>query len=122
MTSEVRRWKMGEYNNEGIVVAGGNGKGDQLNQLHWPTSILVDEDQSVYVSDSRNNRVIKWRKDAKEGTIVTGGNGEGENLNQLYFPQGVFVDDWGHIYVADCNNHRVMRWCEGKSEGEVVVG
>ncbi|CAF0987105.1 unnamed protein product [Adineta steineri] len=25
--NEVRRWKMGEYNNKGIVVAGGNGKG-----------------------------------------------------------------------------------------------
>ncbi|CAF4351684.1 unnamed protein product, partial [Adineta steineri] len=23
--NEVRRWKMGEYNNEGIIVAGGNG-------------------------------------------------------------------------------------------------
>ncbi|CAF4472792.1 unnamed protein product, partial [Adineta steineri] len=31
--NEVRRWKMGEYNNEGIVVAGGNEKGTQLNQL-----------------------------------------------------------------------------------------
>ncbi|CAF4160311.1 unnamed protein product, partial [Adineta steineri] len=34
---EVRRWKMGEYNNEGIIVAGGNGKGDQLHQLSYPT-------------------------------------------------------------------------------------
>ncbi|CAF0850876.1 unnamed protein product [Adineta steineri] len=119
---EVRRWKIGEYNNEGIVVAGGNGRGNKLNQLNQPNFIFVDEDQSVYVSDRNNHRVMKWRKDAKEGRIVAGGNGEGKNLNQLSSPYGVIVDDLGQIYVADWRNHRVMRWYEGKEEGEVVVG
>ncbi|CAF1388809.1 unnamed protein product [Adineta steineri] len=120
--NEVRRWKMGEYNNEGIVVAGGNGLGNQLNQFNFPTFIFVDEHQSVYVSDRHNHRVMKWRKDAKEGRIVAGGNGQGGNLNQLSSPQGVIVDDLGQIYVADSENHRVMRWCEGKGAGEIVIG
>ncbi|CAF1289444.1 unnamed protein product [Adineta steineri] len=119
--NEVRRWKMGEYN-EGIVVAGGNGQGNQLNQLNCPGDIFVDKDQSVYVSDRDNHRVMKWRKGAREGTIVAGGNGKGRNLNQVSLPQGVVVDDLGQIYVADFRNHRVMRWCEGKEEGEIVVG
>ncbi|CAF3936331.1 unnamed protein product [Adineta steineri] len=119
--NEVRRWKMGEYN-EGIVVAGGNGDGDQLNQLDHPTFIFVDENQSVYVTDQNNHRVMKWKKGAKEGTIVAGGNGEGDNLNQLSEPHGVIVDNLGQIYVADGENDRVMRWCEGKEEGEIVVG
>ncbi|CAF1427908.1 unnamed protein product [Adineta steineri] len=118
--NEVRRWKMGEYN-DGIVVAGGNGQGDQLNQLSFPNFIFVDEDQFVYVSDDNNNRVMKWRKDVKEGTTVAGGNGYGGNLNQLSYPEGVIVDDLGQIYVADYGNHRVMRWCEGKKEGEIVL-
>ncbi|CAF1436230.1 unnamed protein product [Adineta steineri] len=120
--NEVRRWKMGEYNKEGIVVAGGNGQGNQLSQLNSPAFIFVDTDQSVYVSDRQNNRVMKWRKDAKEGRIVAGGNGTGANLDQLSLPLGVIVDDLGHIYVADWGNYRVMRWCEGKEEGEIVVG
>ncbi|CAF1013776.1 unnamed protein product [Adineta steineri] len=120
--NEVRRWKMGEYNNEGIVVAGGNGQGNHLKQLRTPGSIFVDADQSIYVLDRQNHRVMKWRKDAEEGTIVAGGNGEGRNLNQLSSPQGVIVDDLGQIYVADSVNHRVMRWCEGKEEGEIIVG
>ncbi|CAF3875985.1 unnamed protein product [Adineta steineri] len=119
--NEVRRWKMGEYN-EGTIVAGGNGKGNRLNQLNHPTDIFVDEDQSVYVSDQNNHRVMKWRKDVKEGRIVAGGNGQGKNLNQLSLPHGVIVDDLGQIYVTDSHNHRVMRWCEGKEEGEIVVG
>ncbi|CAF0766953.1 unnamed protein product [Adineta steineri] len=120
--NEVRRWKMGEYNNEGFVVAGRNGKGNQLNQLDCPTFIFVDENQSVYVSDQDNNRVMKWRKYAKEGIVVAGGNGGGANLDQLSSPQGVIVDNLGQIYVADYGNDRVMRWCEGKEEGETVVG
>ncbi|CAF4373398.1 unnamed protein product, partial [Adineta steineri] len=84
--NEVRRWKMGEYDNEGIVVAGGNGPGNQLNQLDSPGFISVNEDQFVYVSDFNNNRVMKWRKDAREGIVVAGGNGEGDNLNQLSRP------------------------------------
>ncbi|CAF1231776.1 unnamed protein product [Adineta steineri] len=120
--NEVRRWKVGEYNDKGIVVAGGNGQGNQLNQFHAPRSIFVDEDQSVYVSDESNHRVMKWRKDAKEGIIVAGGNGQGSNLDQLSNPRGVIVDYLGQIYVADAANNRVMRWCEGKEEGEIVVG
>ncbi|CAF1175149.1 unnamed protein product [Adineta steineri] len=119
---EVKRWKMGEYNNEGIIVAGGNEKGNQLNQLNFPGYIFVDKDQSVYLSDRDNNRVMKWKKGAKEGRIVAGGNGKGVKLNQLSSPQGVIVNDLGEIYVAEGVNDRVIRWCEGKEEAEVVVG
>ncbi|CAF1197652.1 unnamed protein product [Adineta steineri] len=115
--NEVRRWKMGKYNNEGVVVAGGNDRGNRLNQLSSPIFIFVDEDQSVYVSDMHNYRVMKWKNHAEEGTIVAGGR-----LNQLGESQGVIIDDLGQIYVADFYNHRVMRWCEGKEEGETVVG
>ncbi|CAF4449713.1 unnamed protein product, partial [Adineta steineri] len=90
--NEVRRWKMGEYNNEGVVVAGGNGKGDQLNQLNSPRFIFVDEDQSVYVTDRDNHRVMKWRKDAKEGLVVAGGNGKGGHQDQFSEPTGMIVD------------------------------
>ncbi|CAF4267389.1 unnamed protein product, partial [Adineta steineri] len=118
--NEVRRWKQGEK--EGTIVAGGNGKGNHLNQLNCPTHICVDEDHSIYVSDCDNHRVMKWMKGAIEGIVVAGGNGEGNRLTQLSYPQGVTVDHLGNVYVADWNNHRIMRWCEGDKEGEVVVG
>ncbi|CAF0769653.1 unnamed protein product [Adineta steineri] len=117
---EVRRWKQGD--DEGELVAGGNGRGDHLNQLNNPTNIYIDEDYSLYISDEENHRVMKWKKDAKEGIIVAGGNGYGDTLKQLHYPEGVIVDNLGQIYVADVGNDRVMRWCEGDKEGEVVVG
>ena len=52
---EVRRYTIGDKN--GIVVAGGNGEGNQLNQLNCPTYLFVDEEQAVYVSDWKNHRV-----------------------------------------------------------------
>ncbi|CAF0811729.1 unnamed protein product [Adineta steineri] len=116
---DVRRWKKGDK--EGELVAGGNGQGNHLNQLNYPTYIFIDENYSLYISDYYNHRVMKWKRDATEGIIVAGGNGEGNDLKRLSRPRGVIVDHLSQIYVADSHNHRVMRWCEGKEEGEIVV-
>lgn len=118
--NEVKQWRKGEIN--GRVVAGGNGKGCQFNQLNSPTYISVDEDCSLYITDKGNDRVMKWEKDAEEGEIIAGGNSQGNSLNQLFNPAGVIVDPLGRIYVADGNNNRVMCWCKGGREGRIVVG
>ncbi|CAF1660816.1 unnamed protein product [Adineta ricciae] len=119
--SEVRRWKIGEKG-EGKLVAGGYGKGNHSNQFNSCHYIFVDEEQSVYVSDSGNDRVMKWRKDATEGIVVAGGNGRGNNLNQLHYAQGIVIDELGRIYITDFSNHRIMRWIEGEQKGEIIVG
>ncbi|CAF1604726.1 unnamed protein product [Rotaria magnacalcarata] len=117
---EVRRYKFGE--NIGTLVAGGNGKGDGLNQLSGPTYLFVDRQQNIYVSDNNKNRVMKWNKCAKEGIVVAGGQGAGSALTQLCGPQGIFVDTLGTLYVTDTGNHRVMRWTQGATQGTVIVG
>ncbi|CAF4891533.1 unnamed protein product, partial [Rotaria socialis] len=118
---EVRRYQFGEKN--GTLVAGGNGKGDGLNQLNRPTYLFVDRQQNVYVSDRANNRVMRWNKGAKEGIVVAGGQGEGNALTQLSNSEGIFVDALGTLYVADDRNHRVMRWTQGgKKQGTRIVG
>ena len=81
---EVRRYTIGDKN--GVVVAGGNGQGNQFNQLHDPIYLFVDEEQAVYVSDEKNHRVMKWNKDAKERIVVAGGQGQGSALTQLSYP------------------------------------
>ena len=102
---EVRRYTIGDKN--GIVVAGGNGKGNQLNQLNHPTYLFVDEEQAVYVSDWNNHRVMKWNKDAKEGIVVVGERGQGSALTQLFHPRGLFADASGTIYVVVARNDRI---------------
>jgi hypothetical protein len=104
---EVRRWKRGEMN--GTLITGGNGNGGQLNQLSCPTFIFVDGNESLYVSDMNNHRVMKWVKDVKE-RIVVDGNGFGGKANQLRGPRGISFDRQGDLYVANSENHRIQRY------------
>ena len=117
---EVRRWKIGE--NEGVVVAGGNGCGNDLNQLNQPHFIYVDQEDTLYVSDLGNHRVMKWTKGVKEGIIVAGGQGPGISLKQLNSPQGIFVDKLGTLYVAEASNDRIVRWIKDAKEGSIIAG
>jgi len=117
----VKRWRKGEIG-EGVIVAGGNGRGNELNQLNEPTNIFIDREETIYVSDWGNNRVMKWLKGENEGIIVAGGNGEGNSLKQLNHPQGLVVNEVGDVYVADLGNNRIMCWSLGSEEGRVVVG
>jgi len=118
----VKRWRKGERGGKGRIVAGGNGQGNKLNQLNGPSYIFVDREETVYVSDWGNNRVMKWLKGANEGIIVVGGQGQGNSLNQLNGPMGLLVNEIGDIYVADSENHRIMCWSLGAKEGRIVIG
>ena len=102
---EVRRYTIGDKN--GIVVAGGNGRGNQLYQLNFPSCLFIDEEQVVYVSEYFNHRVMKWNKGANQGIAVAGGQGYGSTLTQLSYPDGLFVDTSGTIDVADARNDRI---------------
>ena len=103
---EVRRYTI--EGNDGIVVAGVNGRSNQLNQLNVPAYLFVDQAQAVYVSDAYNHRVMKWSRGANQGIVVAGGQGQGIALNQLSSAAGLFVDTFGTIYVVDAQNDRVM--------------
>lgn len=116
---EVRRYQIG--NNNGALVAGGNGKGANFNQFNFPKYLFVDQQQAIYVSDVNNDRVMKWNKSAQEGIVVAGGHRQGDALNQLKRPAGIFVDTLNTVYVADTWNHRVIRWPQGAIQGSAIV-
>ena len=101
----VRRYTIGDKNS--TFVAGGNGQGNQLNQLNFPHYLFVDEEQAVYVSDENNHHVMKWNKGAKEGMVVAGEREKGSALTQLSHPNGLLVDTPGTIYAVDARNDRV---------------
>ncbi|CAF1449543.1 unnamed protein product, partial [Rotaria sordida] len=79
------KWNKGAK--EGIVVAGGQGRGDVLTQLWNPNGLFVDTLGTIYVADTGNHRVMRWPKGAKQGTGIVGGNGYGEGANQLWSPK-----------------------------------
>ena len=110
--NEVIRWREGNANR--VIVAGGNGVGNGVDQFDHAGFIFVDNAHSIYVSDLVNRRVMKWMKDARFGSIVA------ENLN---YPLGIIVDHFDSVYVVESGNNRVIRWMKGSTEGsEVIVG
>ncbi|CAM2729971.1 unnamed protein product [Rotaria socialis] len=119
---EVRRYKTEEGDKTGTLVAGGNGKGDSLKQLDWPTHLFVDRQQTVYISDYNNHRVMKWNRNATEGIIVAGCL-RGENgPTKLSSPRGLFVDTLGSIYVVERGDDRVTRWYNETRQSMTIVG
>jgi DNA-binding beta-propeller fold protein YncE len=95
---------------EGIVVAGGQGKGSSLRQLSYPRGVVVDQLDTVYVADCGNARIMRWMKGATQGNITVGGNGRGEQSNQLNDPVGLSFDRHGNLYVVDNGNNRVQKF------------
>ena len=55
-------WKPGSA--QGRVVAGGNGMGNRLDQLHSPTGLAFDPSGCLIIADAGNSRVI--RKDIED--------------------------------------------------------
>jgi DNA-binding beta-propeller fold protein YncE len=118
--NEIRLFRIGDAH--GTIVAGGNGRGNRLNQLNYPTHLFVDHEYSLFVSDLFNHRVMKWMKGAKEGIAVACDRDLRSGLTQLLGPRGVVVDPLGNVYVTDDNNHRVMLWYNRVTQSCIIAG
>jgi gliding motility-associated-like protein len=106
----------------GITVAGGNGPGAAVNQLHSPFGLFVDGVGNLYVVDEDNHRVQKWPPGATAGVTVAGGNGKGSGPHQLDYPMGLAVDAAGNLFIADVQNNRIQKWAPGATSGITVAG
>jgi sugar lactone lactonase YvrE len=94
-----------------------------LNQLSKPCGIYIDNDQTIYVADSDNHRIVEWTSNAINGRIVAGGNGRGSQNDQLNYPTKVIVDKLNNsLIICDQNNRRVVRWPRRNGQhGEILI-
>jgi sugar lactone lactonase YvrE len=98
-------------------VAGGNGRGNRLNQLCNPCGVYVDDDQTIYVADTANNRIVEWKNGATSGQVVAG-----ERNDQLNCPTNVIVDQENDsLIICDFNNKRVVRWPRRNGTSEETI-
>jgi sugar lactone lactonase YvrE len=88
----------------GDGTAGSRGDGGPAvdAQLSFPSGVAVDRDGTVFIADSKNNRV---RRVDPTGTITTIGRPDAA----LDLPLGVAVTPDRAVLVADANNNRVRR-------------
>jgi secreted PhoX family phosphatase len=81
----------------------------------------MDENETMYIVDRSNHRVMKWKKGALSGQVVAGIAGIGSNSSQLHYPVDVVVDTDGTIYVADTYNHRIQKYLRDAYRGETIL-
>ena len=81
-------------------------------KFQWPSSVLCDSDENLYVSDEAHNKVFVFNKDGEEtASWGTQGTGDGE----FDRPTGMGVDENENIVLADAQSTRVQRSREQSS-------
>ena len=113
----------GRWSQNGTTEAGGNREGSKLNQFCWPHGLHVDEDQTLYIADNSNHRVMEWQHGATSGQVVAGGNGKGNRADQLNCPTDVLLDkQTNSLIICDWNNQRVVQWPRrGQTSGQTII-
>ncbi|CAF2930110.1 unnamed protein product, partial [Rotaria sp. Silwood2] len=112
-----------QWQQNGTPVAGGYGPGNATNQLDFPLGLYVDDDQTVYVADQLNHRIIQWKSGETSGQVVAGGYEEGSGAHQFSMPCDVIVDkDTDSLIICDYSNRRVVRWPRRNgTSGETII-
>ncbi|CAF1318675.1 unnamed protein product [Adineta steineri] len=115
-----------DWNTTRITVAGAsNGSaGTAANLLNGPYGIALGSFNSLYITDSSNNRIQKWLINEWNGTTVAGlSDGTvGASSVALDTPVSVVLDSNDNMYFTDKSNHRVVYWANGASSGTTIAG
>ncbi|CAF3663973.1 unnamed protein product [Adineta steineri] len=108
----VVRWEFDA--DEGVVVAGGNGYGNKIDQLYGPVDVILDKDKKyIIICDQGNRRVVEWSlQDSHDQEILIGS----------IACYGLALDDNGDLYISDWIKHQAIRWQEGDTKGTIVAG
>ena len=108
----IVKWKLGE--NEGQIVAGGNGQGNRIDQLNYPYNVILDRNKkSLIICDWGNRRVVRWSL-------------ENQNDRQILIEDiscvGLMMNNKGDLFVSDWQRDEVKRWKKDEKQGTIVAG
>jgi hypothetical protein len=117
-----RVFKFEPFTWQAVLVAGGQGYGNEDNQIGQCEAIAFDAEDRFYVSDSWNNRVNRYTEgDHTEGSgtadasLVAGPFEKQDNervlIDGVYLqPRGLSILDDGSVLVVCRADSRVIRW------------
>lgn len=83
----------------GSNVAGGNGRGNLLNQLNYPQFFALSKSGNLFISDNNNdtNRIVRWNVNSLQGTKIIDGKMLGVSFIQ---PSAVYLDKNENLYFG----------------------
>ena len=88
-----------------ITEFGSYGEGD--GQMIWPTSIALDCQSNVYLTDEWLNRITVFSKD---GEFLKKWGEPGSGDGQLDGPAGLVISADDILFLTDSRNHRVQKF------------
>lgn len=88
-----------DWDDENLGTRGGG-------NFTWPASLLVDEDELLYISDEAKHSVTIMDKD---GNVQSVWGEEGSEDGQFNRPSSMSFDSRGDILISDTMNHRIQR-------------
>ena len=95
--TEIRRINWAD-DNLGTIGAG---------TFQWPSGLLCDEDETLYVSDEAHNKVFVMDRN---GELIASWGEQGDGAGQFNRPTGMSFDGDGNIVLSDTLNHRVQTY------------
>lgn len=116
----------------GFVNAGGAGRNPTASSLSSPRGIAVDSNGDLYVADTGNHRVLRFRRPVdqpgpKVADLVLGqpdfrtATASVPGPASLRSPVAVAVSADGGIFVADTGNNRVLEFPAGASNHAAAI-
>ncbi len=98
----------------------------ELGGFHKPHATAVGSDQSLFIADTHNNRIVKYSNDGRvigwigeksEGGLTTGWQTDGIAKKSvipggLSAPTSVNLDKNGDLIIAEFGNHRISKFSQ----------
>ncbi|CAF0733859.1 unnamed protein product [Adineta steineri] len=112
-----------KFKQYGIICAGGNELGNELNQLFFPHGIFIDHYKNIFIADHDNHRIVGWKCNSSEGQIMVGRNGQGKRDDQLNCPTDVLIDTENNSFIiSDRKNRQVIRcFYQNEAKPQVLI-
>ena len=85
--------------------------------FNTPTGLAIAPDQTIFVADKGNQRVLKFSPAGTQSIVSFG------NLRPLVSsPGGIALDGFGNLYVTDTSTNRLIKLAPGATNGLAVIG
>ena len=107
----IVRWSIGASNWTLVAGAFGGVAGTASNRFAYPSDVILDPMNNLYVADSSNHRIQFFFDGQTNGSTIAGFTGvNGSNASSFDFPSVVALDSQLNLYVCDFYNHRIQKF------------